>query len=37
MYHGLKTGNKIFTNNSLLILLVKMWNGRRQDFNENPI
>ena len=32
MYHGLKTGNRIFTNNSLLILLVKMWNGRRQDF-----
>lgn len=30
--YGLKFNNRVFANNSLLLMLVKMWNGRRQDF-----
>lgn len=32
LYYGLKSGNRALVNNSLLLILIKMWNGRRQKF-----
>lgn len=29
---GLQINNKAFVNNSLLLMLIKLWNGRRQEF-----
>lgn len=32
LFYGLRTNNKGFVNSSLLLILIKLWNGRRQEF-----
>jgi len=37
VFHGLKTKQDVFVNHAMLLILSKLWNGRKSDFIKRSI